>query len=105
MQQVEKDKDRDRKEMDYSRAHLYRMYYEVQAVFAQGGSSWKKFNNWFQTPLYEAQNADGSWPVTGVAGPEGCGGGLASADMDIYRTAVNTLMLEVYYRYLPVIDI
>lgn len=94
------------KEMDYSKMNIYSMYYNVQAMFAVGGKDWREYNNWFQKSLSEAQNEDGSWPMTGVG--KGHGGGNPGADevqdYEVYRTAMCTMMLEVYYRYLPVID-
>jgi hypothetical protein len=92
-------------EMDYQKMNMYGMYYNVQAMFAIGGKDWRQFNDWFQKSLSEAQNKDGSWPHTN--GSSGHGGGNpaeAARDYDIYRTAMCTMMLEVYYRYLPVVD-
>lgn len=102
MSRLEKDKDAGNRDMVYEKAHLYGLYYDVQAMFAQGGSSWKKYNGWFQSSMVDAQNADGSWPPTGN---NEAGGAGMDADFSVYRNAVNTLMLEVYYRYLPVVDI
>lgn len=95
------------KEMRYENMNMYAMYYNVQAMFTVGGKEWRNFNDWFQKPLSEAQNKDGSWPVNNAGG--GHGGGEPKApdeakDFAIYRTAMCTMMLEVYYRYLPVVD-
>jgi hypothetical protein len=91
----------DKGNLIYENAHLYSMYYDVQAMFAQGGRDWKKFNDWFQESLTDAQLEDGSWPPTNTGKH---GGAEVGKDFDIYRNAFNTMMLEVYYRYLPVVD-
>ncbi len=85
----------------YEKANLYGMYYDVQALFAVGGRDWKKYNDWFQKSVTDAQLSDGSWPPT-RSGQHG--GQQEGKDFEIYRTAFLTLMLEVYYRYLPVVD-
>lgn len=106
LSRVDKNNFTEDREMKYERMHMYGMYYDVQALFAIGGEDWRKFNRWFQKSLSDAQNSDGSWPQTGVG--KGHAGGQpdedAVEDFEIYRTAVCTMMLEVYYRYLPVID-
>ena len=91
----------DQRRMDYEGMHVYGMYYDVQAIFAVGGREWRRFNDYFQGPMVEAQSADGSWPPNGGNLARG---GEDSPDGNVYRTALNTLMLEVYYRYLPVTD-
>ncbi len=85
----------------YGNANLYGMYYDVQAVFAQGGREWRKYNDWFQKSMTDAQLEDGSWPPTNTGKH---GGAEEGKDFDVYRNAFNTMMLEVYYRYLPVVD-
>ncbi len=89
-------------DMIYENINLYSMYYDVQAVFAQGGRDWTKFNDWFQDSVVEAQKKDGSWEPTSSGKLHH--GGAQSVDGEVYRTAMNTLMLEIYYRYLPVVD-
>ena len=90
----------DKGDLIYNNQILYSMYYDVQAVFAQGGRDWNKFNKWFQESVTDAQNDDGSWPpINGDKRAK-----RQSKDWDIYRNAFLTLMLEVYYRYLPVVD-
>ncbi len=73
-------------------SNLYAHYYESQAMMARGGSEWKKYNEMFQDQLINSQNPDGSWKIPGS--------GSAYADSH-YRTCLNILMLEVYYRFLP----
>ena len=83
--------------------NLYAWYYYAQAFFQNGGESWKKWNDIVLPEIVSHQSPDGSWPQetdsTGVATTAPAG-----ADRAIYRTALCTLMLEVYYRYLKVGD-
>lgn len=82
---------------------LYGHYYESQAMMARGGEDWKFYNDLFRDQLLNNQGADGVWKVPG-------GGakirGVAtrftetSKQYTIYRNALCTLMLEVYYRFL-----
>lgn len=81
-------------------ANLYAWYYETQCAINAGGDHWKKWNNVFQDQIVTHQGSDGSWPPAG--GKAGWGSGsLGGPDGEVYRTALCTLMLEVYYRYLP----
>jgi hypothetical protein len=75
--------------------NLYEHYYSAQAMINAGGKSWKKYNTLFRDNLLAAQQDDGSWANPGGAGGAGASGSAA------YRTALCTLMLEVYYRFLP----
>jgi hypothetical protein len=70
---------------------LYQHYYESQAMMQRGGSDWEFYNNLFRDQLLQNQAEDGSWKAPGM-------GGIYSNK--IYRTALCTLMLEVYYRFL-----
>jgi hypothetical protein len=79
-------------------ADIYAWYYNTLACFNEGGDTWTKWNEMFQRPIREAQSADGSWPPTG-GGAHDLNGD--DADGKVYRTALCTLMLEVFYRYLP----
>jgi hypothetical protein len=85
---------------DGDKADLYAWYYNTQACLMVGGSPWKTWNGWFQDEIVKHQSPDGSWPpMVGKAvgafqlDPEGNG--------PLYRTNFCTLMLEVYYRYMP----
>ena len=75
--------------------NLYEHYYSSQAMINAGGKAWKKYNNLFRDELLGAQNKDGSWPAPGGKGHAGYSGSVT------YNTALSTLMLEVYYRFLP----
>jgi len=90
------------KQLDYNGkdCNLYAWYYDTQACFQAQGAAWEWWNSRFQDILTTAQSSDGSWPPTGgndigdfTNKPDGNG--------PVYRTVLCTLMLEVYYRYLP----
>lgn len=72
---------------------LYAWYYTTQARFHQGGKSWVTWNKEYAAPLTAMQNNDGSWcpPPGSAETPYG----------PVYATTLCTLMLEVYYRFLP----
>ena len=81
-----------------SPADLYGWYYDTQACLMFGGSAWQKWNKMFQDEIVENQSPDGSWPPTAGAHfqpkPDGAG--------PYYRTTLCVLMLEVFYRYMPI---
>lgn len=84
-----------RKPGGYAGANLYSWYYHSQAAFQKQGKHWRDYNDSYQMVVAKAQQQDGSWPA---------GGGHANstgADAQLYSTCLCTLMLEVYYRYLP----
>ena len=58
-----------------------------------GGRFWQEYNELFRDGTLAAQNEDGSWPIPGNSGH-----GLGNVH---YVTCLATLMLEVYYRFLP----
>ena len=70
---------------------VYAWYYITQAKFQKGESDWKEWNPKFTTALVRNQIIEGKlghWD-NGDHGAK------------VYTTALCTLMLEVYYRYLP----
>ena len=70
---------------------LYTHYYAAQAMMNRGGEQWKRYNALFREQVLKNQNGDGSFKMPGA--------GLA---MNVhYATCLATLMLEVYYRFLP----
>ena len=86
-------------------ANLYCWYYYSQAFFQKGGREWQYWNEKILPQLIEKQNKDGSWSPESVSKNIGSVSGttsFAGEDQDIYRVALCTLMLEVYYRYLKV---
>jgi len=83
---------------------LYAHYYLSQALFQHGGAEWESYQSSVLTELPKHQAADGSWPIPGGGRkPQAVGALFAEDTMEgrHYRTALATLMLEVYYRYLP----
>jgi hypothetical protein len=79
---------------------VYYLYYATQVMFQMQGDYWKAWNDRLR-PLLEATQVQtgpliGSWdPEAPVADRWGHAGGRH------YVTAMSLLMLEVYYRHLP----
>ena len=73
---------------------MYYWYYGALAMFQLGGEYWKTWEPALRDALVATQHTEGcekgSWDPAGVWG--GAGG-------RVYATAINTLTLEVYYRY------
>ena len=80
-------------------ADLYAWYYYQQAFFQYGSEEWKYWNELVLPVILANQQKDGSWKPSSktLAGTSG-------GPDNIYATALCTLMLEVYYRYLKVGD-
>ncbi len=74
----------------------YYWYYATLALYQTQGEAWRRWNEALQKNLLASQRQDahlaGSWDPDPVWG--GCGGRA-------YSTALATLCLEVYYRFLP----
>ena len=71
--------------------NTYYMYYNTMAMFQVSGERWKTWNNVVRDMLVNAQRRtsdcmDGSWDKSG-------------GNSRLFSTALNTLSLEVYYRY------
>ena len=73
--------------------NLYYHYYHMQAMMNYGGKEWDNYNKKVRDPLIKAQNSDGSWDLQ-------CGSHGQASQMHM-STCLATLMLEVYYRFLP----
>lgn len=75
---------------------LYYWYYGTLCVFQQGGEVWKRWNEAMKSALLGTQrkggDEDGSWDPQGDC---------SSHWGRVGQTALSTLCLEVYYRYLP----
>jgi len=72
----------------------YNWYYETQAMFHAGTSTWSKWNKVFSTVIIEHQKADGHWDCPGKKSDR--------PEYDpYYTTCLCALSLQVYYRYLP----
>jgi len=76
--------------------NFYYWYYGTLAMYQLQGDRWKQWNEALQNTLVGSQRSEGSlagsWDPDPVWGA--CGGRA-------YSTALGTLCLEVYYRYLP----
>ncbi len=77
-------------------ANTYYWYYATLALFQHGGDEWQRWNESIKKVLLANQEARGraagSWDPVGEWAHHGG---------RIYQTTLCTLMLEVYYRYLP----
>jgi len=77
---------------------MYYNYYATQAMFQVGDKGWKNWNYTMRDLLIRTQNTDGhqrgSWMFEGDHSNK-VGGRF-------YSTCMGCLILEVYYRYLPV---
>lgn len=74
----------------------YFWYYGTLATFLAGGDSWNRWNESLKACLLPSQDPDGSWPIISPYAEY-----AADSDDDrVYTTALNVLMLEIYYRYL-----
>lgn len=94
----------DNTKFDYNGIHsdLYGHYYEAQAMMNRGGEQWKKYNAIFRDQVLKNQNPDGSWKAPNKGSQNGIRAvAPAFVGNTHYRTALCTLMLEVYYRFLP----
>jgi hypothetical protein len=79
-----------------STLNLYYWYYGTLAMFQYGGEPWERWNDAVRDLLVQEQRTDG--PLAGSWDPRDIWGAYGGR---IYSTAVATLCLEVYYRYLP----
>ena len=76
--------------------NIYYNYYATQVMFHFGGSDWDDWNRKMRGHLFRNQShaghESGSWFFSGGYGDTGG---------RLYNTAMAILILEVYYRYLP----
>lgn len=82
-----------------SKSDIYYNYYATQVMHHWGGEYWEKWNRKLRDQLVSTQAREGhergSWYVGGGShGQEGAG--------RLYCTSINTMILEIYYRYLPI---
>lgn len=77
-------------------ANYYYWYYATLALFQRQGDDWRRWNDALQAELLARQRWDNS--LTGSYDPDDLWGGYGGR---VYSTALATLCLEVYYRYLP----
>ena len=80
-----------------SEVNLYYDYYATQVMRHYGGEPWEEWNTEMRDYLVKKQNrrghADGSWYV---------GKQYTDKGGRLYCTAMATMILEVYYRHLPI---
>jgi hypothetical protein len=70
----------------------------TQAMFQAGGPYWQYWNGEIRDTMVRNQRDDGRWippPRSNIEGKD-------LADTPAYSTALGALILEVYYRYLPI---
>ncbi|HEY2881700.1 MAG TPA: hypothetical protein VGJ15_04690 [Pirellulales bacterium] len=79
------------------RINLYYWYYGTLGMYQLQGEHWRRWNEAMQTTLIGRQRTDGD--MAGSWDPECIWGGYGGR---IYSTALSSLCLEVYYRYLPI---
>jgi len=91
---------------------IYGHYYAAQAMINYGGDYWERYNKLFRDQVLNNQVMEGSdkgmFKNVGTKLPKGAsinakGDRFRDNNMNgkVYRTALATLMLEVYYRFLP----
>ena len=77
-------------------ANDYYWYYATIAMYQLQGDYWQRWNEALQTTLLGRQVKDG--PLAGSWNTDTLWGGYGGR---VYTTAIATLALEVYYRFLP----
>jgi hypothetical protein len=83
-------------------ADLYAHYYAAQAMMNRGGTEWKKYNDLMRDEVLKNQSPDGTWKDVGGGKPIPHGATFqGGGQSQLYRTVLVTLMMEVYYRFLP----
>ena len=85
---------------DRERTNFYYWYYATLALHQLGGEEWEKWNAMVREALVTSQRDDG--PCAGSWDPRIRWGEYGGR---VYATAMATLTLEVYYRYLPFYDL
>lgn len=78
---------------DDKSANLYYHYYNAQAMINYGGKEWDEYNERFRETLLASQSPKGTWNRQGM--------GNHDAINEHMATCLATMMLEVYYRFLP----
>lgn len=77
-------------------ANFYYWYYATLGMYQAQGAAWQRWNGALSTTLVTAQRREGR--QAGSWDPDPVWGGYGGR---VYSTALGTLCLEVYYRYLP----
>lgn len=102
-----------RTEREYAWA-IYAWYYQTQVLFQAGDGkkddpNWRKWRLSFEKALVTEQNTEGYWESPAQKYPGQTNSFRETSDADfasdmnlrVYSTALSSLMLEVYYRFLP----
>ena len=80
-----------------SSTNMYYNYYATQVMCHSGGELWKAWNVKMRDSLVNSQatagHAEGSWFING---------GHGGAAGRLYSTSMATMILEVYYRHMPI---
>ncbi|MFO8012865.1 MAG: prenyltransferase/squalene oxidase repeat-containing protein [Phycisphaerae bacterium] len=89
--------------LDYVRQHIegggtgsfrghrcYALLYAAQAMYLSSDANWQWFVSKYRDELLDQQHDDGSWPGDNVG--------------EVYGTAMTLLVLELPYRYLPILQ-
>jgi hypothetical protein len=76
--------------------NVYYWYYATLTMYQLGGIHWSRWNEALRTTLVSTQRTDG--PLAGSWDPDSMWGGYGGR---IFSTALSTLCLEIYYRFLP----
>jgi hypothetical protein len=84
--------------MGPSERDAYYWYYATQTLHHMEGDSWRQWNKVMRVEVPKAQNKDGRESGSWDPGPYKYGGEGGR----LFITALQTYMLEVYYRHLPI---
>ena len=79
-----------------AKPNFYYWYYATLAMHQLQGAHWRRWNEALRPTLLDSQLKTG--PMTGSWDPDTVWGGYGGR---VYSTAMATLCLEVYYRFLP----
>jgi len=82
----------------------YGWYYIAQALFHAGGDYWAEWNMRLRDQLVKSQDDDGSWNSPGSTARQDnmTTKKVRGEDAKVYHTAMACLILETYYRFVPV---
>ena len=70
--------------------YFYTHLYMAEALYSRGGKDWKEYYPQIRKRLLDTQSPDGSWNGDGVG--------------TTYGTAIGTLILQLPYGYLPIVE-
>ena len=70
--------------------YFYTHLYMAEALYSRGGKDWKEYYPQIRKRLLDTQSPDGSWNGDGVG--------------TTYGTAIATLILQLPYGYLPIVE-